>query len=70
MISKLFNFIRPINDYIFERRKGKEGGVKRGYLALKGESLVGEKGIWERVEEEKGKSKQKEKSDKDEGKGK
>jgi hypothetical protein len=46
MISKLLNFIKPINDFIFERRKGKEGGIKRGYLTLKGESLVGENGEW------------------------
>jgi hypothetical protein len=42
-----------------ERGKGREGGVKRGRLTWKGESLVGEKGKWERVEGETGKGEQK-----------
>jgi hypothetical protein len=43
MISKLFNFIKPINDFIFEREKGRGRGVRRRELTWKGERSVGEK---------------------------
>jgi hypothetical protein len=50
MIRKLVNFIKlsnqPINDFLIEKGKGREGGVKRRELTWKGESLVGKKGEW------------------------
>ncbi len=51
-ISKFFNYIKlaePINEFIMERGKIKEGDVKREGLTWKGESLAGTKYKWGRV---------------------